>query len=278
MKILILGKGWVGSICKEKWGDEAIVSDKRINSKQDALDIIDEVKPDVVLNTAGVTGKPNVDWCETNQMKTILGNTVLPILLAEACAERDLYLLHVGSGCVFYGDSPHENKEWKEGDFANPLATYSKAKYAADLVLQTLPNVGIARIRMPIESKPSPRNLIDKLVAYDRIIDVENSVTILDDMVDVFYQLLAKKGEGVFHVVNDGRLKHRTIIDLYKKYVDESIEKEWITEDELVEMGLATKKRSNNFLSNENLTKLGIHIPDVNESIVRVMEKYKDFK
>ena len=74
MKILILGKGWVGSICKEKWGDEAIVSDKRINSKQDALDIIDEVKPDVVLNTAGVTGKPNVDWCETNQIKTILGN------------------------------------------------------------------------------------------------------------------------------------------------------------------------------------------------------------
>src|SRR3989338_9557175 len=150
MKILIIGKGFIGARCAEVWGDEAFVSDKIIDSKQDVLDLLVEYNPDVVLNAAGVRGKPNVDWCETNQEETILGNTKLPIIIAEACQEKNIYLLHIGSGCIFYGESP-DPKGWKENDFGNPIPVYSRAKYAADLVLSTLLNVGIARIRMPID-------------------------------------------------------------------------------------------------------------------------------
>ena len=278
MKILILGAGWIGSICHESWQDESVLVSDKISTLEDVLNLIDKYNPDVVLNTAGVTGKPNVDWCEINQMETIKGNLILPLMIAEACAIRGVYMLHVGSGCVYYGDSDHEDSLWRESDFANPLSTYSKIKYSADLALQTLDNIGIARIRMPIESKPSSRNLIDKLVRYQKIIDVENSVTIIDDMVDVFYMLLEVKASGIFHVVNSGRIKHRTIIDLYKKYIDNTVSPEWINEDDLVRIGLAEKKRSNNFLSSENLSKIGIVMPDVNESIVKVFEKYKNFK
>ena len=91
----------MGNRCRDVWGDEAVLSTVLVASKQDALAEIQRVQPDVVLNAAGMRGRPNVDWCDTHQMETILGNTVLPVLLAEACAEAGVYLLHMGSGCIF---------------------------------------------------------------------------------------------------------------------------------------------------------------------------------
>jgi hypothetical protein len=33
-------------------------------------------KPTHVLNSAGVTGRPNVDWCEDNKKETIRANVI----------------------------------------------------------------------------------------------------------------------------------------------------------------------------------------------------------
>jgi len=278
MKILIIGKGYVGKRCHDAWSD-SVLSTERINSKEDVLKLLDEHKPDAVLNAAGVRGKPNVDWCETHQLETILGNTKLPITIAEACQDRGVYLLHIGSGCIFYGDSPHEDKKWREEDMGNPTeVTYSRTKWAADLVLSTLPNLGIARIRMPIDYIPSSQNMIDKLITYPKVIDVENSVTIVDDMVDVFRQLMERKSKGIFHVTNPGTLKHREIVSLYEELVDPNHTNEWISNEDLVKQGLATKGRSNNFLASENLAKIGIEMREVNEAMRDTMVKYAKAK
>lgn len=278
MKILIFGNGYLGNRCKDVWKDEAIVSTVHVVSKHDALDEIRKFQPDVVLNAAGIKGKPNVDWCEDHQLETIQGNTLMPILLAQACQEAGVYLLHMGSGCIFYGDSPHEDKAWREDDFGNPRPVYSRAKWAADLVLSTLPNLGIARIRMPIDWKPSESNLIDKLASYPKIIDVENSVTIVDDMIDVFHQLLEKKATGIFHVSNPGTMKHRELLGLYKELVDPNHSCEWISNDDLVAQGLAKKGRSNNFLSNTRLAQFGITMRPVKEALRDTIQKYAEAK
>src|SRR3989338_3366514 len=246
MNILILGKGFIAQRCKDAWGGEAVMPGDKIYTKDDMLRLLDQHKPDVVLNAAGVTGRPNVDWCETHQAETVAGNTLLPIVVALACQERGTYLLHMGSGCIFYGDSPHPDKKWRENDFGNPIPVYSRAKWAADLVLSSLSNVGIARIRMPIDWAPNEQNLIDKLVKYPKIIDVTNL----------------------------GTLKHRELIALYEELVDPAHTNEWIANEDLVKLGLATKGRSNNFLASENLEKLGITMRDVHVAIRDTMEKY----
>lgn len=272
MKILIIGKGYLGTRCSEEWPD-AILSDKIIKSVDDVLVLLDEYKPEAVLNAAGVVGKPNVDWCETHQVETIQGNTILPFLIAEACQQKNVYLLHMGTGCIFYGLSPHGGP-WIEDDYGNPVAVYTRSKYAADLALATLPNVGIARIRMPIDYKSHPANLIDKLSKYPQIVDVENSVTVVEDMIGVFRQLLEQKASGIFHVTNPGSIKHREIIELYEKYVDSSHKNEWISEDNLVKLGLADKKRSNNIMTSKNLGKYGITMRPVRQAVEDVLRKY----
>ena len=122
MNILILGNGYLGNRAKETWGDEATLITDRINSTEQVVALINAHQPDAVFNAAGVTGKPNVDWCETNQLETIQGNTVLPIMIAEACQQTSTYLLHLGTGCIFYGASPHADGVWNEHDFGNPVA------------------------------------------------------------------------------------------------------------------------------------------------------------
>ncbi len=277
MKILIFGNGYIGNRCHDAWPD-SVLSTVHVSSVKDALDEIRRVEPDAVLNAAGVTGMPNVDWCDDHQLETMRGNTTMPLLLADACAQAGVYLLHMGSGCIFYGDSPHADKAWREDDFGNPIPTYSRSKWAADLVLSTLPNVGIARIRMPIDRVPGPRNLIDKLSKYPKVIDVENSVTIVDDMIEVFHQLLEKKATGIFHVTNPGTMRHRELLALYKELVDPAHTCEWISNDDLVKQGLAKKGRSNNFLASERLAELGIHMRPVKEALQDTMEKYAKAK
>jgi 3,5-epimerase/4-reductase len=278
MKILIFGKGYMGQRCAQAWGDQAVLSDVHIRSVEDALAEIHRVQPTAVLNAAGVRGKPNVDWCEDHQRETMIGNTLLPILLANACQEAGVYLLHMGSGCIFYGDSHHEDGAWREYDFGNPIPVYSRSKFAADLVLSTLPQVGIARIRMPIDWLPAPNNLIDKLARYPKVIDVENSVTIVDDMLIVFLQLLTQQAPGIFHVTNPGTVRHRDILELYRELVDPGHTCEWISNDDLVIQGLATKGRSNNILAGENLERVGISMRPVHEALRDTMQRYAQEK
>jgi len=274
-KVLIIGVGYLSGRFLETL-DDAVNTDRWIETAKDVEEEIEKHQPEYVLNCAGITGVPNVDWCESHQVETYKGNTILPLLIAEVCQKRGVHLTHLGSGCVYYGPSP-DPKGWKEDDFGNPSATYSRSKYAADLVLSTLPNVAVARLRMPIDSKPGSRNLIDKLASYSKIIDVENSVTIVDDLVNVIPQLMEKRAEGIFHVTNPGTMKHRDLIALYEELVDPNHTCEWIQEEDLVAQGLAVKKRSNNILQSR-LPEIGIQMRPIDVALRDTMVKYASAK
>lgn len=273
MKILVFGaKGYLGSRMLEAW-PEAVGSDARIENKAAVLADIERVKPDAIVNAAGKTGRPNIDWCETHQVETYRSNLIGPLVLAEACQELGIYLMHLASGCIFYGPSP-DPRGWTEEDFANPLSFYSRTKYAADLLLAKMPNVGIARIRMPIDDRPSDRNLINKIVNYKQVIDVENSVTIIPDLLDACYRLIQKRGTGIFHLTNPGSARHRQILDLYREYVDPSHQNEWISNEELMSRGLTKAVRSNCILQSERLKSLGIEMRPIDVALRETMIKY----
>jgi dTDP-4-dehydrorhamnose reductase len=231
--------------------------------------------PKVVINAAGKTGRPNVDWCETHHAETYRSNVVGPLVLAEVAAAHGAHLVHIGSGCIFYGPSPHEGG-WREDDPANPTSFYSRTKYAADLVLSQMPNVCIARIRMPIDDVPGPRNLITKLAAYREIVDVENSVTVIDDFIVALRRLIELRAMGIFHVTNPGLLRHRDLLTLYQKVVDPSHRATYIDEDALVRRGLAVKARSNAQLASPRLEALGIRLRPIDEALHATMQTYAE--
>jgi dTDP-4-dehydrorhamnose reductase len=272
MKVLVFGRGFMGTRL-ERDLPGAVLDPADIADESAVRAAIAEHRPTAVVNAAGKTGRPNVDWCEAHPVETFRSNTEGPLVLARACAAADVYLLHLGSGCIFYGPSPSPGG-WREDDFANPKSLYSRTKYAADLILSTLPNVGIARLRMPIDGSPGARNLITKLAGYRQVIDVENSVTIVDDLVAVIGALVERRAAGVFHVTNPGTMRHRDLLALYRELVDPSHSVDLIGEEELVERGLAKLGRSNCILASDNLAALGITMRSVDVALRDAMKQY----
>lgn len=283
MKILILGRGWLGTRIVASLPNAvfALVGIDIANLGNMCAVIADE-RPDVVVNAAGKTGRPNVDWCETHRAETWRSNVVGALNVAEACAAHRTYLLHLGSGCIFNGLDPRARdpfssvcgEGWREDDYANPEGFYARTKYAADLMLSQLPNVAVVRLRMPISSVPHPRNLITKLAGYKQVIDVGNSVTVVDDLLLVLQGLIERRATGIFHACNPGAVSHREIMSLYRELVDPASDPEWIREDELQSRGLAVASRSNCVLADTHLGPLGIMMRPALEAIRDALMKY----
>jgi 3,5-epimerase/4-reductase len=276
MKVVVFSPGYLGAKMVDALrarGHETVPVRIEVTDLEAVRRALDEYRPDAVLNCAGKKGSPNVDWCETHQIETMRSNTIGPLTVAQACNERGIHLTHLGTGCIFYGESP-DPKGWREEDFPNPQAAYTRSKAAADFVRTTMPDVAIVRLRMPIDDQSNPGNLIDKLAKYPKIIDVENSVTVVDDLIEAVVGVIEKRGAGVFHAVNPGTMRHRDLIALYEELVDPSHTNEWIREEDLVAQGLASKKRSNNIMQNARLPELGIHLRPIDVALRDCMEKY----
>lgn len=274
--VLIFGAGYLGSRLADLIPN-SIISKVRLEDRAAVATEIDRVKPRAVINATGKNGKPNVDWCETHQVETYLGNTVAPLLLAETCQEKGVYLVQLASGCIFYGDSP-DPRGWKEEDPTNPQAFYSRTKYATDLILSRLPKTAVVRLRLPIDFIASPKNLITKLSGYKQVIDVQNSVTIVEDLATVITQLIEKGGTGIFHATNPGALRYRDMLGLYREMVDPAHTCEWIGDKELAERGLTAKNRSTCILQSTRLAELGIHMRPIEIAIRATMERYAALK
>ncbi|MBT4191840.1 MAG: sugar nucleotide-binding protein, partial [Candidatus Diapherotrites archaeon] len=154
-KYLIIGNGFIGNKFLN-FLEDCEMSTKIIHSYVDALDEIRENAPQVVINCAGETGRPNVDWCEDNKQKTFDGNVLLPLNLAKACEETKTKLVHMGTGCVYVGDN--NGKGFSEEDEPNFGGSfYSQTKMISESLLKDY-DVLQLRIRMPIDSAQGPRN------------------------------------------------------------------------------------------------------------------------
>jgi nucleoside-diphosphate-sugar epimerase len=268
---LIFGNGYVGNLLKEYYGETSILSPVDITDAVKVKEVLDQVKPKYVFNAAGKTGKPNVDWCETNRSVTYNSNVTGPMVLAEILSEMSIPWMHIGSGCIFYGDPPRDSG-WLEEDLANPLSFYSKSKYAADLLLSHYDNVCIARIRMPISGKASDRNLLVKLSKYNTVVNALNSVSVLEDCIPAMSRLCDIQAKGVFHLTNPGPVHHSQIINVMRKY-NFDYQPSMITLEEFEASGLVVAARSNAVLNTSKLEKHGIKLPDAISSIEKCVSR-----
>ena len=239
---------------------------------------IKEHNPEIVINTIGKTGRPNIDWCEEHREETFFSNVTIPALMAEACTNANIRMVHIGSGCIYstnrcsqIGFSEDIKPNFK-GSF------YSRTKIFAEDILSEYSNILQLRIRMPIDNIPSPRNLIDKLVGYKQVIgDIPNSVTCIPDLMVITKKLMDRKETGIFNVTNSGTITHNQILQMYKDIVDPLYEMpKFIGMEKLKELTLTG--RSNCILQNARLEEKGIEIRHVLEAVEDCMKQYAKYR
>lgn len=68
------------------------------------------------------------------------------------------------------------------------------------------------RIRMPISSNWDKRNFIYKIVNYEKICSIANSMTVLEDMFPIMNDMMDKKKTGKYNLTNPGLISHNHIL------------------------------------------------------------------
>lgn len=275
MSNIIFGDGFIGNILVEEMGGYVLTKVNPLFYEK-LCKVLDEYNPEVVINCIGKTGRPDIDWCEENKEETLLSNTIVPSILAHECSKRGLHFVHIGSGCVFSNRNGEDF--FAEDDEPNfyGYQFYADTKILAEKIVDVFPTALQVRIRMPICSYPHERNLITKLIKYDRVIDIQNSMTIIDDFVVALKILIDNRAVGKYNLVNNGTISPCEIMHMYRKTVDHNHIFDIKTREELNSSTVA--ERSNCILSSDKVElNYGFMMPDIRESLEVILYKYKKF-
>lgn len=256
--ILILGKGFIGSHLQKTLGCQ--ITKARVHSYKDALRIIKKYNPKILINCIGVTGEKNVDDCELDIDGVLTANSFIPVILAEACLRNNIKLVHISSGCIFNYDYK-ENRPIKEEseDYFLKLF-YSRSKIYAERAIEKLSrdyNILILRLRIPLVNEKNPKNLLDKLLKYSKIIDMPNSITYIPDFVRAVKYLLKIDARGIYNIVNRGGLRYPKLMQVYQKYFPGYKYK-------VISLKNLKLTRTNLILSVAKLQKTGFKVRDIN--------------
>ncbi|GAB2211971.1 hypothetical protein Droror1_Dr00025311 [Drosera rotundifolia] len=276
LHFLVYGRtGWIGGLLGTILTTQSIpftYGQGRLEDRASLIADLDAVKPSHVLNAAGVTGRPNVDWCEAHKVETIRANVIGTLTLADVCRERGVRVVNFATGCIFEYDREHEvgsGVGFREEDVPNFVGSfYSKTKAMVEDLLKNYENVCTLRVRMPISSDLlNPRNFITKITRYEKVVNIPNSMTILDELLPISIEMAKRNLTGIWNFTNPGVVSHNEILEMYKQYVDPNFTWKNFTLEEQAKVIVAP--RSNNELDASKLKKEFPELLPIKESLIK---------
>jgi dTDP-4-dehydrorhamnose reductase len=263
------------------------------------LKFLHERKPAFVVNAAGYIGKPNVDACENAKAETLLGNTVLPLTIAHACAVAEIPWGHVSTGCIYNGarvrdetggwrleldlnqpelrrlfaTNPGAFQGFNEDDEPNfsfrhpPCSFHNGTKELAEEAIRHLGRVYIWRLRIPFDELDSPRNSLSKLQRYPKVYDNINSFSHRGDFSSACLDLWERRAPfGIYNVTNPGAISTRQIIAKIERLLKPARPFEFFADDAQFYAAGVKAPRSNCILDPQKLLAAGVRMRPVGEA------------
>ena len=287
MDILIYGKnGWIGGKLIEHINNnfpeiKLSVSNVRLENYGELINELDEIKPSRVILAAGLTGRPNVDWCEDNKDETLNINVIGVSVLASECNKRNIHFTYLGTGCIYEYDENHTIEDalknsngFTETDEPNfDKSFYSKTKIITENILKNMKNVLTLRLRMPLSDDLHLRNFITKITKYEKVVNVPNSMSILHDLVPIIVDMSITKKVGIYNFTNPGVISHNDILSLYKQYINPEFTWKNFTLEE--QSKILKAGRSNNSLDSSKLSNDYPSLEHISISIIKLFERMK---
>ncbi|MDX2188161.1 MAG: sugar nucleotide-binding protein [Opitutaceae bacterium] len=287
MIYLLGGSGYVGQAY------QALLRQKGLAFKAPRRSELDYTNPAVLasalkadratflINSAGYTGKPNVDACEIHKAECLFGNAVFPGHVSQACTEAGIPWGHVSSGCIFTG-SRADGTGFTEADAPNftfrqnNCSFYSGTKALGEEVLAGDRNCYIWRLRIPFDHIDNPRNYLTKLMRYDRLLEATNSISHLHEFVASTFACWEKRIPfGLYNVTNPGQVTTREVVALIEKSgVCPKKFSFFDSESEFMKLAAKTP-RSNCTMTSAKLASYGIEMTEVHTCIEQCLKSWQ---
>jgi 3,5-epimerase/4-reductase len=291
MKILVYGgRGWIGEqFCKilKQQDIEYIIGESRVDNIENLENEIIIVRPTHVISFIGRTHGTienkvytTIDYLEQDGKlyDNVRDNLYSPFLLAHICSKLNIHYTYLGTGCIFKFDDTHLCEE-KNGFDENSLpnffgSSYSIVKGFTDKIMHLYEkNVLNLRIRMPITGEENMRNFITKIVNYDKICSVPNSMTVLPELLPKVIEMMKQNITGTLNLTNPGLISHNEILEMYKEIVDPAFTWKNFSQEE--QRKILAADRSNNYLNTNKLEYLFPDILNIKDSVRNCLKEYK---
>ena len=239
-----------------------------------------EAAPDILINCAGYTGKPNVDACELDKTNCLAGNAVLPGVIAEACDAIDLPWGHVSSGCIYTGARP-DGSGFREHDVPNfsfrqnNCSFYSGTKALGEEVLADAAKCYQWRLRIPFSNVDSKRNYLSKVQRYDTLLQAENSLSNLPEFVTAALDcFVLNVAFGTYNLTNPGSVKTSEVVSMIQAsgLTDRDF-RFFESEKQFMETAARTP-RSNCVLDSSKATAAGLKLTPIKESLANALANW----
>ena len=293
MKFLLYGhKGWIGrqvTEILEKMKLEYVNGNSRVENKKELEKEIEEVNPTHIISLLGRThGKINdkvyttIDYLEEKGKiyENVRDNLFAPLVLGIICMKKKIHLTYLGTGCIFNYDEKHpygkEENGFTEEDIPNFYgSSYSVVKGFTDELMHLLEDTVLnIRIRMPITCDLNSRNFITKIITYEKICSVPNSMTVLPELLPLMLDMAEKRVVGTINLTNPGLISHNEILEMYKEIVDPNFTWNNFTIEE--QNKILAAGRSNNYLDTTRLEELYPTVKNIKVSVRECLEKMKE--
>ncbi|KAE8671047.1 Trifunctional UDP-glucose 4,6-dehydratase/UDP-4-keto-6-deoxy-D-glucose 3,5-epimerase/UDP-4-keto-L-rhamnose-reductase RHM1 [Hibiscus syriacus] len=212
------------------------------------------LEPTHVFNAAGVTGRPNVDWCESHKTQTIRTNVAGTLNLADVCTQHRLLMMNFATGCIFEYNAAHPQGSgigFKEEENPNFIASfYSKTKAMTS-------NADLIRPKQPTQLRHQ---------LYSKLVNIPNSMTILDELLPISIEMAKRNLRGVWNFTNPGVVSHNEILEMYKTYINPKFE--WVNFTLEEQAKVIVAPRSNNEMDASKLKKEFPELLPIEESLI----------
>eukprot|EP00007_Cunea_sp_BSH-02190019_P007494 CAMPEP_0174232124 /NCGR_PEP_ID=MMETSP0417-20130205/2501_1 /TAXON_ID=242541 /ORGANISM="Mayorella sp, Strain BSH-02190019" /LENGTH=363 /DNA_ID=CAMNT_0015310119 /DNA_START=37 /DNA_END=1127 /DNA_ORIENTATION=+ len=210
---LVLGaSGYFGSnlVALLKAEKRSFATDSvRIVASEAVTAVLDRYRPKFVLCAAGISGRPNIDWCDSHATETIRTNVLGTLNVVDLCSQRQIHCTVFGTGYVYSFDRNHPvggKVGFSELDPPNCAipSVYIQLRILLEQLVQHYSNCLHLRIQLPISSDFHERSTLAKLVRFKKIYSVPISFTILDDMFPLIFRMAERGIVGNYNFVNPG--------------------------------------------------------------------------
>lgn len=284
MKILILGKGYIGNYLVKGNTKHEVKHLSKLDLNYEDSDVFAKYllresnypksQFDWIINCSGYTGRPNVEACESDKENCYHYNVTVPLLLTKVANKLNVPIIHIGSGCIYDGYS----KWYSEEDLANfgsdsqYSSFYSKTKDAFEKLSAHL-NRYIFRIRIPFNGIPESKNYLWKILNYNSLISHQNSITNVDDLVDFVYKFIEEKRPlGIYNVTNKWGIEAKDVVKIMKSYGLKNLDWKFVS----IKNANFKVGRSNCLLDTSKIEELGLGLPDVKQSLEKAIKEYSE--
>jgi dTDP-4-dehydrorhamnose reductase len=183
-------------------------ADLDITKEEEIARFLDRHPFQYLINAAAYTA---VDKAETEPELARKVNTDGPRLLAKACRERDIALIHYSTDYVYHTE---HNRPYKEDDFTAPKGVYAQTKLEGDLaVLENTDNGMIIRTSWVYSS--FGHNFVKTMLRLGKerdqlniVFDQIGSPTYARDLAKASLDIIQKSKKedlkGIYHYSNEG--------------------------------------------------------------------------